>query len=203
MNTINNNLIVLALGLACSAGAAAQTMTKSDYKDNKDKIAAAYKSSKSNCSAMSGNAKDICIEVAKGQEKVALAELEAGYKPSSKTFYQVQVAKAEAEYEVADERCDDLAGNPKDVCVKQAKSAKIAAISAAKAQMKVTESNATANEKSSTAHDKARVEKSDARKDAAKDTADAQYMVEKEKCDAYAGTVKDNCLNQAKSRFGK
>ena len=31
--------------------------------------------------------------------------------------------KAEAEYEVAKERCDDLAGNAKDVCVKDAKAA--------------------------------------------------------------------------------
>ena len=39
----------------------------------------------------------------------------------------MSIAKAEAEYAVAKERCDDQAGNAKDVCVKEAKSAQTAA----------------------------------------------------------------------------
>ena len=40
--------------------------------------------------------------------------------------------KAEAEYNVAKEKCDDLSGNAKDVCVKDAKAARAAAESQAK-----------------------------------------------------------------------
>jgi hypothetical protein len=35
----------------------------------------------------------------------------------------VMVTQAKADYLVAKERCDDLAGNAKDVCVKEAKAA--------------------------------------------------------------------------------
>ena len=186
------NVIVLAVSLAFSAGAMAQSLSKDDYKAGKDQIAAEYKSAKAGCGSLSGNPNDICVAKAKGQEKVARAELEASYKPSLKARYQARVALADADYAVAKERCDDLAGNPKDVCMTQAKAAKTSAIADAKVQMKTSDANATANAKSS-----------DARKDAAAEKLDAQYKVEKEKCDTFAGVAKDNCLAQAKAHFGK
>jgi hypothetical protein len=121
MNTLKFTVIALALGFAFSASAMAEGMSKQDYKAGKDKIAVEYKSAKAACSPLSGNPKDICVAEAKGKEKVAKAELEASYKPSDKTHYQALVAKAEADYAVAKEKCDDLAGNAKDVCVKEAK----------------------------------------------------------------------------------
>ena len=42
------------------------------------------------------------------------------------------MAKAETTYAVAKERCDDLSGNPKDVCVKEAKAAEVKAKADAK-----------------------------------------------------------------------
>lgn len=186
------NVIVLAVSLAVSAGAMAQSMSKDNYKAGKVQIAAEYKSAKAGCASLSGNPNDICVATAKGQEKVARADLEASYKPSPKARYQVRVAQADADYAVAKERCDDLAGNPKDVCIKEAKAAQTSAMADAKVQMKTSDANATANAKSS-----------DARKDAAADKLDAQYTVEKAKCDTLAGVAKDNCLAQAKAHFGK
>lgn len=171
MNKLNINVIALAVSLAFSAGAMAQSMLKNDYKAGKDKI--------------------------------AKAELEASYKPTRKTRYQARVAKAEADYAVAKERCDDLAGNAKDVCVKEAKAAEIAAKADAKVQMKTSDANATTNYKSADVRSKASNKAADARKDAAADKLDAQYAVEKEKCDVYAGGAKDYCLGRAKARFGK
>lgn len=184
--------VVLAVSLAFSAGAMAQSMSKDDYKAGKDQIEAEYKSAKAGCASLSGNPNDICVATAKGNEKVARAELEASYKPSRKARYQARVALADADYAVAKERCDDLAGNPKDVCMTQAKAAQTSAIADAKVQMKTSDANATANAKSS-----------DARKDAAAEKLDAQYKVEKEKCDTFAGVAKDSCLAQAKAHFGK
>lgn len=192
MNKLNINVIALAVSLAFSAGAMAQSMSKNDYKVGKDKIAAEYKSAKAGCASLSGNPKDICVTEAKGKEKIAKSELEASYKPTRKTHYQVRVAKAEADYAVAKERCNELTGNAKDVCVKEAKAAEIAAKADATVQMKTSDARATANEKST-----------DARKDAAAEKLDAQYKVEKEKCDLYAGGAKDYCLAQVKARFGK
>lgn len=91
----------------------------SQQTDGKDRIAAAYKTDKAACDPMKGNAKDICVIEAKGKEKIAKAELEVSYKPTRKSRYEPSIAKAEADYAVAKEKCDDLAGNTKDVCPRQ------------------------------------------------------------------------------------
>jgi hypothetical protein len=197
------SVIALAIGFAFSSGAMAQSMSKNDYKAGKDKIAAEYKSAKAGCVPLSGNASDICKAETKGKEEVALAELEASYKPTRKAHYKARVAKAEADYSVAKERCDDLSGNAKDVCVKQAKAAEVTAKADAKTQMKTSDANATAGEKSAEARSEANKETAEARKDASADKTNAEYAVAKEKCDTYSGTAKDRCMDQAKVRYGK
>jgi hypothetical protein len=203
MNKLNSKLIALAAGLAFSAGAMAQSLSKDDYKASKDKITAEYKTAKTGCASLSANAKDICIAEAKGQEKVARADLEAGYKPTVKNRYKARVAKAEADYAVAKQRCDDKAGNVKDVCVKEAKAAAISAKADAKAQMKTSEANNAADKTSDKARSDANSKSAEARKDANADKMDAEYKVATEKCDTFSGSAKDTCLNQAKARFGK
>lgn len=140
---------------------------------------------------------------AKGKERVALAELEASYKPSRKAHYEVQVAKAEAAGAVARERCDDMAGNAKDVCVKEAKAAETSAKADAMAQMKTSAATATGNEKAAEARSDAKGKVAEARKDAASDKREAQYTVDKEKCGSLAGTAKAQCMDQARANMGK
>ena len=91
-----------------------------------------YKADKEKCDALTANAKDICQKEAKGKEKVAQAELEAQYKPSPRNTQKVAEARADAAYEVAKEKCDDMNGNAKDACEKDAK----AQHEAAKAEIK-------------------------------------------------------------------
>lgn len=203
MNKFKLSAIAIAVSFAFSSGAIAQSVSKKEYKEGKDKISVEYKLAKESCASLSGNQKDICVVDAKGKEKVAKAELEASYKPSRKSHYNVRLAKADAVYSVSKERCDDLAGNAKGVCVKEAKAAKTAAKADAKVQMKTSDANATANEKITNARSDAKDKTSDIRKDAAADKLDAQYAVEKEKCDKFAGGAKDNCLADAKKRFSK
>lgn len=195
--------LTLALGVGLSAGAMAQGMSRGDYAAAKDRISAEYKSSKAACGALSGNAQDICVQEAKGKEKVEKADLEAGYRPTPKNRYQALVAKAEADHAVAKERCDDQAGNAKAVCVKEAKAAEVAAKADAKVQWENAKANAMAQEQSADARRDANEKKADARKDAATEKRDAQYKVETEKCEAYAGDAKTTCVAAAKSRFGK
>lgn len=144
MNRITG--IAAAIALAFSVGAMAQSMSKADYKAGKDKITAEYKSAKAACASLSGNAKDICVAEAKGKEKVAKAELEASYKPSVKTRQGVGIAKAEADYSVAKEKCDDMAGDAKKACVKEAKAAETRAKADAKAPAKTSDANKPAKE---------------------------------------------------------
>jgi hypothetical protein len=120
-NIMKQKLIALAVVAACGWTSAAMALTKEEYKAQKDSIEATYKASKEKCDTLKANAKDICVSEAKGVEKVAKAELDAQYKPSPKADAKVREAKADAAYDTAKEKCDDLAGNAKDTCVKDAK----------------------------------------------------------------------------------
>lgn len=182
MNTSFNlkaSLIVAALLSFSSAQAA--TLTKAEYKSEKTRISADYKADKTACASFSGNAKDICVQEAKGKEKVALAELEYGYTGKAADQTKVLEAQAKSAYAVAKEKCDDLAGNPKDVCAKEAKALEVKALADAKLGKKIGE----------------------AKKDAALDKSDANYKVAIEKCDALAGEAKNSCVAVARAQFGK
>ena len=145
MNKLNITTIAAALALALSTGAMAQNMSKEDYQAGKEKIVAEYKSAKAACDASSGNAKDVCVAAAKGKEKVAKAELDAAYKPSTKTSHTVTVAKAEADYATAKAKCGDQTGDAKKTCIKDAKAAETLAKTDASAPVPVA--GKSANEK--------------------------------------------------------
>jgi len=192
-------LLAVAAGMALSAGVMAQTIDRTEFNDGKSRIGAEYQAATNACAALSDNARDICIAQAKGQQKVARAELEARRQPSSKKHYDVRIARADADYGVARKKCDDLSGNVKDVCVKEAKAARITAKADARAQLKSANANAVAVE----ARDDAAVKSRDARQEADAETVDAQFTVAREKCDVYAGAAKDVCLDKAMQRAGK
>ncbi|HEX5126906.1 MAG TPA: hypothetical protein VFW00_09205, partial [Rhodocyclaceae bacterium] len=77
--------------------------------------------------------------------------------------------------------CDDMTGNNKDVCIKQAKANEASAKADAKMDKKV----------------------SAAQRDASEDKRDADYKVAIEKCDALASDAKKDCVASAKSTYGK
>lgn len=182
MNKILNfKTSVFAAAMLALPLAQAANLSKDEYKAGKDRISAEYKTDKKACDAMSGNAKDVCVQEAKGKEKVAKAELEYGYTGKAKDQTKVQKAKAESTYDIAKEKCDDQAGNAKDVCVKEAKATKTKALADAKMVKQV----------------------SDAKSEATEDKRDADYKVANEKCDALAGDAKSNCVAAAKAKYGK
>jgi len=203
MNTSTLTAIAAAVGLAFCAAAMASTMPEEEYKAAKKSIGADYKSAKAGCEPLQANAKDICLAQAKGNEKVALAELQATYRPTAKTRYEARIAKAEAGYDVAKEQCDDKTANDKGVCVKEAKAALTAAKADARTQMKSTDANKAAAATSAKARHKAHKQVAEARKDATLDKRDADYAVAKEKCEASKGSEKDTCLDDAKRLYGK
>jgi len=82
---------------------------------------------------------------------------------------------------VAKEKCDDLAGNAKDVCVKEAKAAHDSAKADLKAHKKIV----------------------NAEQDALDTKMTAEYKVAKEKCDALSGDPKDTCVASAKARYNQ
>lgn len=167
---------LLALPLAQAAA-----MSKADYKAGKTRISAEYLTDKTACGSLAGNAKDVCVEQAKAKDRVARAELEYGYTATSADRNKVRVAMAESAYAVAKERCDDHAGNTKDLCLKEAKAVEVKALADAKLSLKVGEA----------AQDSADVKR------------DADFEVAAQKCETLAGDAKASCLATAKSQFGK
>src|SRR5450631_2219433 len=153
---------------------------------------AQYKTDKDACSSRTANAKDICLAEANGKEKIAKADAEAAYKSTPKAREDMRDTRAEATYNVAKQKCDALAGNPKDVCVKEAD----AALVKAKADAKVDRVAADTRQDAAT-------KQADARKEANEDKRDAEYKVAIEKCDALAGPAKDSCVSAAKAQYGK
>ena len=169
------NLLALAVaGLLATSGMA---MTKEEHKAAGDRISADYKAAKAKCDGMTGNAKDVCQKEAKGNEKIAKAELQAQYKPSDKNTYKVAEARADAAYDVAKEKCDDLQGDAKNVCQKDAKAAHVKA----KEDAKVAE----------------------VKKDAAEEKREADYKAAKERCDTMSGDAKDKCVADAKRMYNQ
>jgi hypothetical protein len=193
MNISRTLLALLAATSLCFAGGAIAATGSKEARDQAIKSAEAqYKTDKARCDALTGNAKDICTEEAKGKEKVAKAEANAAYEGTPKARQSAREARADAAYEVAKEKCDDLSGNAKDVCVKEAKAAHVKATADAKVDRVAADSQQTAATKTA-----------EARKDAAEDKRDAEYKVAVEKCDALAGDAKSTCVRDAKAKFGK
>ena len=166
-------------------------MDRAVVKSEKDKIEAQYKAAKDGCKGMTANAKDICMAEAKGiAERRQEADLECRDKGTPKAQYDLRKAKAEADYNVAKEKCDDLTGNAKDVCVKDAKAA-----------THQGRSGREGRHEDRQGHQHRRRESAEARKDAVEDKRDANYAAAKERCDALAGDAKDRCVTDAKMRF--
>jgi hypothetical protein len=190
-NTIS---AIVAGALLCGASitASADTMAKADYKAEKARIDSAQAADMTRCTQLSGNANDICKIEVNGAQKVAMADLKARNEGTKSAAYDSRVVRAKVAYDVAKEKCDDLAGNDKDVCVKAAKSAEVAALADAKANKKIVAANVKANETIV-----------DAKTDANKEKVEAQYKLATEKCDSLAGDSKEACLKQAKQTYGK
>jgi hypothetical protein len=187
---MKHSLISMAVAAACLT-APAFAMTNNEMKVEKERIAATYKSATDACKQMSGNAKDICVSEAKGNEKIAKADLDAQDKPSAKARHNALVVRADAAYATAKEKCDEFAGNSKDVCRKDAQAAHERALADAKAELKTADATNTANAKIA-----------DARNDADKDKREADFKAARERCDSLAGDAKDRCVADAKVRYG-
>ena len=194
--------LFVAAGLGVAGAATAQMMispmgasvpmSKDSYAMAKTNADAQYKIDKDACASLSGNAKDICIAQADGKEAVAKADAEAAYENTPKAREHARIAHAQAAYGVAKEKCDDLAGNRKDVCVKEAD----AALVKGKADAKVDRVAADTRKD-------AAAKQADASKEANADKRDAEYKVAIEKCDAFAGPTKEACVGNAKVQYGK
>lgn len=180
---MNKKLAMLMVCSAAFSGVAwsATSEKSATYTAAKDAAATEYKLARARCDAIAGNPKDVCIAEAKSVRIHTESNAKAEYKNTLAARTSATKDNADADYDVEKAKCGSMIGNDKDVCVKQASSNKIAAVANAKADKKVI----------------------DARVDANDDKRNAEYKVATEKCDALAGAGKDNCVKEAKTKFGK
>jgi hypothetical protein len=126
-------------------------MSKDAFEAAEERIEAVARKERKACDRLKGRSAELCVVQAKAREKVARAELEAEYEPSLETWQDARDAKADADYAVAREKCDDFKGAAKSRCVQAAKSAREAAIRLAKvekvAAMRAAEREAAAERK--------------------------------------------------------
>jgi len=203
MNALEMTAVAFSITLAFSAGAMAQALSQDEYKSVTDRIASDYEVGKKSCEELAGNTKDICLAKVVGRERVANAELDARQEPTAEKLLDAAGVRAEAASAVAREKCDALAGNTKDVCVKEAEADEVRAKADAKAVYKIANANETADEKTADAVKDAREEGVEAREEAAADKRDANLSLAKEKCDVLADGAKDACLEAAKLKYAE
>jgi len=175
-----------------SASAMGGTMSEAQYKKAGETISAKHRSDEAACQAMAGNTRDVCMAEANGRESVSKAEREATYDGSSKHRYDVSMAKASAASSVANEKCDDLAGNAHDVCRKEAQGTEVAAKAEAERAYKTADVNAAARDANTEASKKAAASKQE-----------AAHAVAKEKCDSLAGEAQTTFIKDARALHGQ
>lgn len=172
----------LALAASIGIGAAvAAPPSRQEAAREQDRIETAYETERKACDALAGNRKDVCVERAKAHRDVAAAALEARRSDSEQARVALEKARVKADFEVAKERCDDLAGNAKDVCLKQADADRTRRLSDIELRTEI----ATARDAASRAKN------------------DAEYRLAVERCDALSGAARQACVDEAKARHGR
>ncbi len=180
---------LLATLLATAAGAtfaaaptAAPNQDSATYRSVTQKAASEYKLAAARCDAKTGNDKDICRAEAKVERARIESDAIAQYNNTEKGRANARSKLAEAEYEVAKERCDANTGAQKDSCMANAKSVRTAALADAKAGRDGTVAAGGAN----------------AGLIASTDTKDPVKAAAVAKCEQTAGGSKTGCLVDSK-----
>lgn len=128
MKTLIATLIATAVSAVAVVPASAAPVDKDAHRAAMDKAAADYRTAKTKCDAMKGNAEEVCEDEAKLVQ--ARAELDA-YTKYDTTGGNLRDARAKvirAEHELADTQCDATAAGDKDRCKATAGSIRDAAL---------------------------------------------------------------------------
>lgn len=168
-----------AITLCCLGGAEGANFAKSTYEGARQDIKANYKLERDHCRNLAGNAQDVCEQAAKANEQIALAQLEYNYTGAEKDELELMKVQYEGRFAIAREKCDDLSGQPKDICLQEARTAR----DKAAADVKLGKKMAAAFDAADAARQK------------------AEYKLAREKCELLGGDAKDVCLASAKARL--
>jgi len=173
-------LIALA-AVAATAPARAATMSREDYRAARARIEAEHRDARAACERLVDRGRDVCRAEAAGKERVARAELEFNRSGDPNDALRLALARADARYDVARERCAARAGQDRSICETDAKAQHAKAVADARLDRRITE----------------------ARRDAANERRDAEYAQARERCGALPGDARQRCLADAKTRYDR
>lgn len=137
-------LPLAAISAACAVALSAHAIAgdalspRADQLATQQRIEADYRAARERCSALAGKAQDICLAEAKAKQRIALTEADARVKNTPRARYDARVARAEAEYQVAKERCVERAAG-KEACLRDAESVEQRAKAEANAEWRAAE----------------------------------------------------------------
>ncbi len=104
------HLAIAAVAATFATAGFAANLSQASFEQARTELRDTYKTERDACQSQSGNAKDVCVEKAKGREKVALAHLQHQRTGDAKDMSKLNEARVEARYELAKEMCDDQTG---------------------------------------------------------------------------------------------
>lgn len=177
---------VATIGFASTAGitgaASAPGPTPKDtYTLARQSADTDYQSAHARCMTLSGVPKNVCAAEAEAVRTRATSSAKVQFKGTRQAHANARIAVANANFKVAQAKCESHTGNDKEICLQQAAAAQAAFKAYATPDKKITA----------------------ARNGAAQDTLDAHYKLASEKCEAYAGTTQNNCIAAAKAGLTK
>lgn len=203
MNTINIKALAIAVSLAFSAGAMAQTLTKSEYQAGKDKISAEYHDRQG----------DVHFVVRQRQRRLRRRGQGPGQARSGRTRRRLPTQREER---VQGQRGQGGSGlcrgqrtlrrqvRQRQGCLREG--------SQGRPNGRQGGCQGTDEEFGGQCDGQRRIDRgaSQGQRDEVLrrarmrgQTSEADYTLAKEKCETFAGGAKDTCLDRAKTRFGK
>lgn len=177
-------LLLIGITLASVGPAIAQRTApdaKELYQRTMDGAEAAFDTARMRCDSVAGIPHEICLAEARANRVRIEEEAQAAYRNTLSAYTGARMRIASAYYDRDKARCGAVTGNNRDVCIKQAKATLVAARADATADRKMIEARSNARE----------------------DKLTAEYRVALQKCDAFAGAAKDQCVDAAKTAYGK
>jgi len=128
MKTLIATLIATAVSAVAVAPASAAPVDKDVHRAAMDKAAADYRTAKTKCDAMKGNAEEVCEDEAKLAQARAELDAYAKYDTTGGNLRDARAKVIRAEHELADTQCDATAAGDKDRCKAAAGSIRDAAL---------------------------------------------------------------------------
>lgn len=116
-----------AVAVGAAVSGCAKPPSAGDNLAAKDRIISAFRDESAKCAQLSGNAHDVCVQRAEGDQNIALAELAFQYSGKPEDRARVALAKNDANYAVAKAMCEEQSGGARDACLAEADTARIRA----------------------------------------------------------------------------